>query len=247
MATTINEIKMQMRSLVSKAPFSKELKEMKRKMDLVDFAFSNVRLDGSIITRAGVISILDGNVINNAPVKEHRLIEIHNKLLSKMDDRLEMKMEVDTSVAEAFYKIIIGDEQLDYRTSNPILYHLDFVPDNYTDIRGAFSDALKKISRNDYDGDFCLKAAAFHMEIIRIYPFDDYTEMLARTVMQYELKRVGLFPIAINIDEQLYNHMISEALVTGNPEHFAQIIRKSTIDKLDFLIDKASKQVTTDI
>lgn len=240
MTATIKEIKMQMRSLVSKAPFSNEVKEFKRKMDIVDFAYSNLHLDGSILTRAGVLSILEGNVINNAPVREHRLIELHGKLLSKMEDRLEMRMDVDLSIAESFYKIIIGHDEIKYRTTNPILYHLDFVPDNYDDVRVALNDALKKVNRNDYDGDFCLKAAEFHMEIIKIYPFDDYTEVLARTIMQYELEKNSLFPISINIDEQLYNHMISEALVTGNSEHFAQIIRKSALEKLDLLIDKVS-------
>ena len=237
--SSITEIKIKMRSLLSKAPFSKELKELKRKLDIVDFAFSNLNLDGSIITRAGVMSILEGNVIDNAPVKEHRLIELHNKLLFRMEDRIEMKMEVDISIIEDLYKIICDNSSIAYRTGNPILYHLDFVPDEYTHVRQALIDSIKQVDRRDFAGDFCLKAAAYHLEIIKAYPFDTYSEMLARTILQYELIRSGLFTLPINIGEQKYNSIISESLITGNPEGFAQVIRDSALAKLDFLLDKA--------
>ena len=240
--STIVEVKEKMRSLLAKAPFSNELKETKQRLDVVDFAFSNLNLDGSRITRAGVNSILDENVIYDIPVKEHRLIGIHKALLSKMDDWNDMKKDVDISIAEDVYKAIAETDTVEYRKGNPVLYHLDFVPADYLDIRDEFAKKLKQVDWKDYGGDFCAKAATFHMEVIRIYPFNDYTEMLARSIMQYIFISNGLFPISLKIDEVKYNNVISEALLTGSYEEFAEIIRQSIILKLDYLIEKATPE-----
>ena len=237
--SSITELMIKLRSLLGKAPFSDELIELKNKLDIVDLVYTNLNLEGSILTKAGVMNILEGNVINNVPIKEHLLIEIHNRLLARMEDRIEMKYEVDIAVVEDFYSIIISGNSVKYRSTSPELYHLDFVPGDYSDIRSALSDELKQVGRTDFDGNFCMKAAAYHNKIIKVYPFEEYNEILARTIMQYELMRNGLFPIQLDVKEQEYNSIVSQSISMNDNGPFADIIINSAMEKVELLLEKA--------
>ena len=234
-------------ALYSLTPFSEGVKALKRRMDLLDFAYSDLRLFGSALTREGAKSILVGNAVPGVPVFEHRLCEAHRKLLSCFDGKLDMGLDVDSSLLNEFCKILSGTGQPLYRKGEPLLYHLDFVPTDDTRVPIELAEILAAIRRADRSGaynDFCHKAAALHTGIIKVYPYQDgYSELAARAAMQYEIMRAGYFPIDIGISEPVYNTVCSNAIRRGDVTEFADLLRNAIVKKLLTLIEAVRRGV----
>jgi len=234
--------------LFALAPFSEGVKALKRRSDLADFAYSDLRLYGSKLTKEGVWSILEGNTIPDAPVFEHRLCEAHRKLLSRFDDKLHMGLEADNILLNEFCVTLASYELPPYREGAPLLYHLDYVPGDDDRISADLADMFKSIGRAEkegaYRGDFCHKAAALHMGILKVYPYvEGFSEMSARAVSQYELIRAGYFPVDIGVSESEYNRICGDAIRTGNAAEFAELLRMAVFKKLHMLIDAINRGV----
>ncbi|MCL2111072.1 MAG: Fic family protein [Clostridiales bacterium] len=248
----INDITEKRGLLYSLAPFSEGVKALKHRTDIVDFAYSNLRLYGSALTREGVGSILDGITVPSAPVFEHRLCEAHRKLLTRFDSKLDMDLDVDAILLNEICAILSGAELPPYREGTPLLYHLDFVPGDDDSISADLEHMFSRLRCAYKDGaygegeerDFCLKAAAVHMGIVKAYPYKDgFTELTARAAMQYELVRAGYFPVDIGVSETDYNTVTATAIRTGNAEELAALLRTAIFKKLHFLIDAAERGV----
>jgi len=244
----INNITDKREILFALAPFSEGVKALKRRSDLVDFAYSDLRLYGSTLTKEGVGSILEGNTVPGAPVFEHRLCEAHRKLLSRFDDKLHMGLETDNILLNEFCVTLASSELPPYREGSPLLYHLDFVPGNDDRISADLADmftAIRRAEKEDaFAGDFCYKAAAIHMGILKVYPYEEgFSELSARAAAQYELVRAGCFPVDIDISESEYNRICGDAIRTGDAAEFAELLRKAVFKKLHMLIDAVKRGV----
>jgi len=234
--------------LFALSPFSEGVKALKRRNDLIDFAYSDLRLFGSKLTREGTASILDGNTVPGAPVFEHRLCEAHRKLLSRFDDKLHMGLETDSILLNEFCVILTSSELPPYREGSPLLYHLDFVPGDddriSADLAGMFADIRRADKDGAYGGDFYHKAAAMHMGILKVYPYEEgFSELSARAAAQFELLRSGYFPVDIDISESEYNRVSGDAIRTGDAAEFAGLLRMAVFKKLHMLIDSVNKGI----
>jgi len=238
----INNITEKSEILFALAPFSEGMKALKRKSDLVDFTYTDLRLYGSTLTKEGVASILDGITIPGAPVLEHRLCEAHRKLLNRFDDKLHMGLEIDSILLNEFCVILASSELPPYREGAPLLYHLDYVPgceDSISaDLAGIFNAVRRAENEGVYSGDFCLKAADIHMGILKVYPYiEGFSELSARAAAQFELVRAGYFPVDYNVSEPEYNRICADAIRTSDVSEFADVLRMAVLKKLHKLID----------
>ena len=249
---SINSIREKRGLLHSLAPFSEGVRDLKRRSDLLDFAYSDLRLYGSILKKEGVRSILEGNTIPGVPAFEHRLCESHRKALSRFNDKLDMKLEVDAVLLNEFCTILSGAELPPYREGTALLYHLDFVPGDDDSITSGLAEMFAAIRRAQKNGvygsgedmDFCMKAADIHMGIVKIYPYkDSFSELAARAAMQYELVKAGYFPVDIGVSEPEYNRLVSESIKSKNTAGFAALLQAAVLKKIHFLIDAVERGI----
>ena len=230
--------------LYSLTPFSEGVKNFKRRNDLIDFAYSDLRLYGSTLTKDGIESILEGNTVPDAPVFEHRLTEAHRKLLSRFEDKIHMGLEMDSILLNEFCTVLSSSDLPPYREGAPLLYHLDFVPGDDDSISADLADVFSIIKRTDYKGEFCEKAAAIHTGILKVYPYEEgFSELSARAAMQYELVKAGYFPVNIDVSESEYNGICAEAIQSGDSAEFAELLRKALFKKLHVLIDAIERGI----
>lgn len=233
--------------LYSLAPFSEGVKALKRKTDLIDFVYSDLRQYGSLLTKEGAQSILEGNTVPDVPVFEHRLCEAHRKLLARFESKIDMDLDIDSIMLNEFCTILSGAELPPYREGSVLLYHLDYVPGDDDRISADLEEMFAGIRRASKGGEYadvCDKAAAVHMGIIKVYPYcGGFSELTARAGMQYELIRAGYFPVDIGAEEPDYNKACSDALRTGDASGFADMLRTAVFKKLHFFIDAAERGV----
>ncbi|MDR0854502.1 MAG: hypothetical protein LBN34_09065 [Clostridiales Family XIII bacterium] len=232
-AERIEEIK---KVLYEQAPFPVRLKRIKAMLDLVDFAYTNVKLDGSRLTESGVNQILDGEILEDVPIKEHVLVNAHRDIYIYMEQCASMMMDVDSRMVLSFFSKLTGLADPVFRTGSEPIYHLDIVPKKYGDMEAAIKEALLEVRRTDFKGDYIVMAAAIHTAIIKVYPFEEKSEMVARCALQYVLMRNGLYPLAFQVNETEYNVATINSL-NGSYEAFSKIIIDAVIAKTDKLIE----------
>jgi hypothetical protein len=230
-------LKTRLDALLARAPFPDEFKKRKRKADLVDVAYCDLRLYGSRLTRDGVISVLDGSSIDKVPLLEHRMVYFHKKLLSVIDDCNDMQLDTDARLIERLAAALTGENAPPYREERIELFHLGHVPPDSRGLREALDGALRKTRLASRDLDASGKAAAAHMTVIDVYPFDEtYSELAARAALQYELVKGGLFPVDLGLSEQGYFRVTGECLRADTAEPLAAAIRRALIEKTDGLL-----------
>ena len=230
------------------APFSEGVKALKRQCDLADFAYSDLYLYDSKLTKEGVAGILDGSAIPDAPVLEHRLCEAHRKLLNRFEDKIRMGLETDNALLDEFCMILTSEEKPPFRKGSPLLYHIEHIPGEAhcisKDLAEVFSAIRRAEKEGAYFGDFSYKAAAVHMGIIKIYPYiEGISELAARAAAQYELMRAGYFPVDLDVSEPEYNRICADALKSRDASEFAELLRKAVLKKLNMLIDAVKRGV----
>ena len=249
---SINDITDKREILYSLAPYSEGVKKLKRKSDFIDFVYSDLKLYGSSLSLEGIKLILNGGTVPDAPVFEHRLCEAHRKLLTGFESKVNMGIEVDTVVLNEFCKILSGSDLPPFREGSPLLYHLDFVPGDDEKISSELAEAFLMIKIKERDGAFgldsvfdpFLKAAALHNAIVKVYPYSEgFSELSARTSMQYILVKEGFFPVNLGIPETEYNKILASSVKTNDANILADVLKVATYKKIHYLIDSVERGV----
>jgi Fic family protein len=199
-------------------------REKRELIDLLDYAWSDLALDGSALTREGVASIIHGDLVRSVSIAESNEVRCHERVMRTFRDLLYMQVDIDRAslqqIAEAWEELF----DVSIRRGTPILPHLGFTPPHHGDIPKLMDDLFRYVAYAYDAGDAAAKAARVHNGLVYIYPFTERSEMIARAAMQYVLLREGKPIIDIGLAEQGYNTMISDAIRTGDDGPLAEAI-----------------------
>ena len=91
-------------------------------------------------------------------------------------------------------------------------------------------DRMKKYFDTIYDSanDLYYNIAFSHLQLAKIHPFLDGNGRLARIVLYYQLKKNGLKPIIISVDnKEAYFNLLEEFKVNKNIEPFIDFIKSA--------------------
>jgi hypothetical protein len=114
---------------------------------------------------------------------------------------------------------------------------LDYTPPHYSEIPERLETLFISLHSRDYRGDYIRSAVELHDGIIKIYPFEEKSEALARAALQYELLQHGLPTISFGLSEQVYNKMVSIAIKTDEHDALYESILLAIDKKLVLLLD----------
>jgi hypothetical protein len=227
--------------LNARRPFPQHVQARADALALFDFAYTNLKLDGSVLTPEGVHLIIQGGFVPDVSLGEHNVIEDHKQLLRAFSDMLYMGTSIDRKQLLRLFGILTRDAHPAFRSGNPILYHLDYTPPYYGDIPDLLDKLFREIFVRDYGDDCIRRAVDIHDGIIAVYPFDERTETMARVALQYELLRNGFPVVPFDLTEQAYNAMVSNGVKNGAHEVlYAQIL--DAVDRKNDLIMKLLDQ-----
>jgi hypothetical protein len=207
--------------------------DLSERLDLLDFAYRDLKLNGSALTREGVATILDGGLVPQTSIAEHDEIRCHEKVLTIFQDMLYMQTDLDRAglsvLAEAWRPVA----NVNFRTNNPLLHHLGFIPPYHGDIPRLI-DALFVDVRTRLSGAGVIaRASRIHNGLMYIYPFDAHTGTIARAAMQYELRRGGLPIVDIGMTEEAYNDLVAASVRKRSDEEMISVIETALEVKRD--------------
>lgn len=180
----------------------------------LDWVMMNLTLSGSSISRERAQKIIDGGYDLTATLEEHLLVAGLVDVLPLMDLLLGLSEELSAPTLDKFYQRVSGGEAASYRRRTPVLFHLSYNPVLPQEIQGE----LKRLFGRLHDGsrpDPLDRAVYVHNEIIRIYPYENWSEVIARTAMEYELLFSGLSMYPLTLSESEYNNGLASYLKLG--------------------------------
>jgi hypothetical protein len=216
-------------------------RDNRERIDLLDYAWSDLRLDGSALTREGVASIIHGDLVRNVSIAESSEVRCHEIAMNTFRNLLYMQVDIDRASLQQISGSWEDFFDVSFRKGVPLLPHLDFTPPYYWDVSKMLDDLFRYAASAYGSGGFARKAARVHNGIIYIYPFAEHSEMIARAAMQYVLLREGKPVIDIGLSEREYNTMTSASIRDGDDSPLAKAIESAVAQKEIAFGDESSE------
>lgn len=189
-------------------------KGTRREKMKIEWVTMNMRLSGSLMNEENAAKIAGGEYILDATLEEHLLVTRLMEVLPLMEALLDLQEELSARTLAKFYQKISGGEEGEYRKSTPVLFHLSYNPVLPPEIEVE----LRRLLDHLHDGrltDPLERAVHVHDHLIRIYPYDQYSEVIARMAMEYELLYSGQTMYPLTLSESEYNSALEEFLKKG--------------------------------
>lgn len=171
----------------------------------------NLRLFGSPMNEEKAVRIAGGEYVLDATLEEHLLVTSLLDVLSLMESLLGMKEELSPGTLDRFYHCLSGGREPSYRRSTPVLFHLSYNPVLPQEIEEELALLFRKLHSHPVNNPL-EQAVHVHNEIIRIYPYDDLNELIARAAMEYELLYCGQNMYPLTLTETEYNEALTRYL-----------------------------------
>lgn len=232
------EIKKKKLILENRKPYQSEISAYIRELNMVDWIYSSMHLDGSGISREETAKIANGGLIVTATVDDHKMISNYKKMIQlvySMQEMLDNFNEI--SLQKMYLALTDGTKaEFSYRTNNPVLYTLHYNPPHFFAIEEQLDLFFDWLSEEDPEGNPIQKAVISHNKLVEIYPFSKYNEAIARALLNYQLIQNGYPPILLAMSEQEYNKALAEFLKSENSQPLYEVVERCVFNKLDVLL-----------
>lgn len=189
-------------------------RQVDREKQKILWVTMNMRLDGNPMSEENATKIAGGEYILDATLEDHMTVTHLAEVLPLMYTLLSMQEDLSPSTLKKFYAALSGGETPVYRKTNPVLFHLSHNPVLPQEIEEELQKLFAALFRDETMGPM-EKAVYLHNQLIRIYPFDAYSEIVARAAMEYQLMASGLPLIPLTLSEQEYNQALTQFLKFG--------------------------------
>ena len=182
----------------------------------------NMRQEGSALNRTQIEAILNGEFVPEGEISEHILVNKLAEALPFADKLLDLDEEFDKGTLFKLHRFF-SEEEEEFRKTTPVLIHLGYNPVLPQEIETELDDLFRRVAEGEYDA--IKKAVMLHDGILRIYPFREWNEILARTALEYALVYYGEQFCPVTLSEQEYNQAFRDSLRTGENRKLLQDIR----------------------
>lgn len=239
------EIKKKKVILESRKPFSTEVKQTIKDMQLEDMLYTTMRLSGSELNREDIRQILSGETLRNISIGDHIKINNYTQLQLEIDNLLEMGSALTQKTLMRLYAVLMGIDvsEIKYRNTNPTLYEFSYNPPHFHEVAEQM-DILMNWASHDNEDDLAnslLKAALFHNRLLEVFPFSEGNREIARIGMYYYLLSNGFPVFTLNFSESEYNSAIAEYLRSEDIRPLYGGLERSLYNKMEQLVQLAAE------
>ncbi|MDR2486977.1 MAG: hypothetical protein LBD12_03350, partial [Clostridiales Family XIII bacterium] len=136
------------------------------RLDLVDYTWNDLHLDGSTLTREGVAKLLEGQLVPHVSMAEHEELDCHRRALKIMEDMLHMQTDLDGVGLLRLAGAWDGMNQVRPRRDSPQeLPHLGHLPPPSDDIPRLLSELFRRAARTGQED---VTSPDLRVEMLRI-------------------------------------------------------------------------------
>jgi len=217
-------------------PTLKETADYIEEINLIDWIYTSLKLEGSSIGKTGVQKIAKGEFLVDVSISDHSAIGNYQDAIKLAYDMAEMDIELTEKYLFRFYQILANPGKLEYRRSNPILIMLDYIPPHPSEIEEQMDIMFQWMNTFDFESNPILRAAYLHNKLVEVYPFESHSEAVARMAMYYELIRNGYPPVNLNLSESEYYAAIRSYLKKEEIQPLYEPLERGVYNKLEIMM-----------
>lgn len=192
---------------------------------LIDFISNSISLDTTLVSKADVQNIIDGNTggINT------RVVQLVNNYLEGFLFGVALAINNDTftenDLKDIHEKIVDGFSNGGlYRNVDISIKGSNHTPPSFIKVYDRMKKYFETINSESLDVYY--KIAFSHLQLMKVHPFLDGNGRLARVVLNCMLLHFGLKPIIIRYDDkEHYFDMLEDFKVNKNIEPFIEFIK----------------------
>ena len=223
------------------ASLSKAEEELNKKT-LLYWIWSEFRLSGSVLSKKETERLMNGELVEGASLQEHSRAVFCQDLFRKMRDFMEMQTELDLKTLKLLYGCSIGDGQIEYRSNNPVLPHLDHTPPHFNEVEEEMRKLFVWIRSGSAPENVIERAAILHNGIAAIYPFGEDSFSVARIAVQYLLMQNAFPPVLWDLKEQEYFDMLRPYMKKKDILPCYLFLERSVFNQQEFLLQQIEER-----
>ncbi len=190
-------------------PFKQETVRKIMRLNELDYIYGGLGLDGTDLTRQEIRGMMEGDIPGTASLKECVFVKNYMNVIEEMRHCLALKTSLDKKLLLKFHSILIGGES-EFRRSNPTVTDFHHVPPHASEVESGLNKLLQNAYR--YGANEIRSASRIHYGILSLYPFETYSEVMARMAMNYYLQERGFMPVALGYNRHEYLKTMIECL-----------------------------------
>lgn len=225
------------KKLNAKRPISEEtLKSLKESMNL-EWTYNSNAIEGNTLTLRETQVVLEGITVGGKSIKEHLEAINHEQAILFLDhlviDNEPMNEWNIKNIHQLVLKGIDNDNAGKYRNENVKIKGAAHIPPDYLIV----PELMEKLMLNYVEWDKyhpIIKASLLHGELVKIHPFVDGNGRTSRLVMNLSLMNSGYLPVIIKKDKRLeYYNALGKAHTTGDYTDFVKLVTDLEIEMLN--------------
>lgn len=222
--------------------YDTDLKKVLRNMEMADFIFTMMNLDGRSISKEEVQAILRGETIKCGRLEDHIVLRRYMELYFSMCEMLTFETDIELSVIGKIYGLSSGLEIQPVRQENLTLYTFDYTAPKYEEVMDRLKLMLSRLYSAELGDNLLMKAAYLHNELIAISPYKHGNEVLARALLYYYLMSWNFPVFELRVREQDYNIAVMEYLKAGDLDKFYKMLERNVYNKLSAMLTMTEEE-----
>lgn len=230
------EIKKKKLLLENRRPYSREVSNMIGEMNILDWVYTSLRLDGSPLSLEAISQMLKGEITMEATLEAHSFVDRLTQAIKKAQSIASLKSEIDLPLVSKFYSFITGIEEPHFRKGNPVLISLSYTPPHAQEVREQMDILFNWLATDKEETNVLRRASLLHHRFLEIYPFECYNEIMARFLFYYLLLLEGYPPFPISLTESAYNDTLNIYFRREDIEPFYTVVERCLLHKMEVLM-----------
>ncbi len=188
-------------------------------------------------------TILEGDLQKDLAVGDYIFIQNFVKVVQMGYNHINMDDSFNIGLLLEAYRILAEDEDAGFRKNSPVIYSLNHVPPQASDVEARLSEVIRKLNSDMLGNNVAAKAMYLHNSIIDIWPFGEYNIELAIFAVNYFLLEKGLMPIEMPIDKREYIELMRDCLKGERLRETYSFFSRAITDKMDKTLEACRSYV----
>lgn len=212
-----------------KKPYDLKTAVALRELNQLDHICNALILNGAEYDREEIRGMIEGEIPKTASVKDCLFVRNYVSLMDVIHDSISLKSSLDAKLLLKFHSILTGHDS-EFRRINQAVAELKHVPPNHSEIEDKLNQLFQTVYSSEANE--LRNASLIHYGILAIYPFEEYSGVMARLAMNYYLQEKGFLPVALGYNYKEYISTMIECLKDNNDALFYWGLERAEYNKM---------------
>lgn len=222
-------------------PFSKKLANSLHEKIVVEWTYNSNAIEGNTLTISETKVVLEGITIGGKSLVEHVEVINHRDAILFIEDLVINNSPLSEwnirNIHGLILKGIDNERSITYRMENVVISGSSHIPPKHYEVGELMQRLLREYTNEWIRYHPIIRATLLHGEIVKIHPFIDGNGRTSRLLLNLELIKNGYPPIIIkNKERATYYDVLDLAHTTMNYEPFIKLVSNLVIEAQQFML-----------